>query len=254
MKFLEAIRNRYLNIQEDELVESIHDKNIFKSVILAGSPGAGKSYVVKKTYPNIKIINSDDLFEYLLDKNNLSKIIDSKAPDYNKKMALRNFGKKLTMKKESFYVNSMLPIIIDGTGREIKRVSNTKKWLESLGYDVSLVLVDVDLETAKRRNQQRTRKVPEEDILIPTWKSIQDNKNSGEYKNLFGEDYYLISNNDDSKVPQSYFDMIYKKTIESPHKNPVGKKYLDQLERIGGKYLIDLDVEKVHELLDEPQF
>ena len=62
---LETIKNKYLNFQEDEeLIESINDPHLFKAVILTGSPGAGKSYVVKKAFLENKVVNSDDIFEY----------------------------------------------------------------------------------------------------------------------------------------------------------------------------------------------
>ena len=58
-----------------ELQEGVYDPNIFKAFFLAGGPGSGKSYVVRKTTGGMgmKIVNSDDIFEKLLDKEGLSK-------------------------------------------------------------------------------------------------------------------------------------------------------------------------------------
>ena len=48
-----------------ELQEGVYDPNIFKAIYLAGGPGSGKSYVVRKTTGGLglKIVNSDDVFE-----------------------------------------------------------------------------------------------------------------------------------------------------------------------------------------------
>ena len=57
-----------------ELQEGVYDPNIFKAIFLAGGPGSGKSYVVRKTTggSGLRVVNSDDAFETLLKKANLS--------------------------------------------------------------------------------------------------------------------------------------------------------------------------------------
>ena len=51
-----------------DLQEGLYDPNIFKAFFLAGGPGSGKSYVVKKSTggTGMKIVNSDDVFEKYL--------------------------------------------------------------------------------------------------------------------------------------------------------------------------------------------
>ena len=54
----------------NELQEGLQDPNIFKAFFLAGGPGSGKSFVVRKSTggTGLKIVNSDDVFEkYLKD-------------------------------------------------------------------------------------------------------------------------------------------------------------------------------------------
>ena len=57
-----------------ELQEGLYDPNIFKAFFLAGGPGSGKSYVVRRTTggTGLKIVNSDEAFEVLLKKAGLS--------------------------------------------------------------------------------------------------------------------------------------------------------------------------------------
>ena len=62
----------------NELQEGVYDPNILKAFFLAGGPGSGKSYVVKRTTGGLgmKILNSDDQFERLLKQAGL----DAKMP------------------------------------------------------------------------------------------------------------------------------------------------------------------------------
>ena len=48
-----------------DLQEGVYDPNILKAFFLAGGPGSGKSYVVKRGAGGLgmKIVNSDDIFE-----------------------------------------------------------------------------------------------------------------------------------------------------------------------------------------------
>ena len=57
-----------------ELQEGVYDPNILKAFFLAGGPGSGKSYVVRRTTGGLgmKIVNSDDAFEKLLKDAGLS--------------------------------------------------------------------------------------------------------------------------------------------------------------------------------------
>ena len=57
-----------------ELQEGVYDPNIFKAFFLAGGPGSGKSFVVRKTTggTGLKIVNSDPAFELLIKKASLS--------------------------------------------------------------------------------------------------------------------------------------------------------------------------------------
>ena len=48
-----------------DLQEGVYDPNILKAFFLAGGPGSGKSYVVKRTTGGLgmKIVNSYNAFE-----------------------------------------------------------------------------------------------------------------------------------------------------------------------------------------------
>ena len=87
-----------------ELQEGVYDPNILKAFFLAGGPGSGKSYVVRRTTGGLglKVVNSDDAFEKGLKDAGLSL----KMPDEEEaaRDPVRARAKKLTgMKKRQLY-------------------------------------------------------------------------------------------------------------------------------------------------------
>ena len=79
-----------------ELQEGLYDPNIFKAFFLAGGPGSGKSYVVRKTTggTGLKIVNSDPAFESLLKKAGLS--LKMPPEEFERKEKVRAQAKKFT--------------------------------------------------------------------------------------------------------------------------------------------------------------
>ena len=60
-----------------DLQEGVYDPNIFKAFFLAGGPGSGKSYVVRRTTGGLgmRIVNSDEAFEKRLLQNDRQTIL-----------------------------------------------------------------------------------------------------------------------------------------------------------------------------------
>ena len=87
-----------------DLQEGVYDPNIFKAFFIAGGRGSGKSFVVRKTTGGLgmKVVNSDDIFEKLLDKEGLSK----KMPESEKEPRdiVRQRAKRLTAKKKENFI------------------------------------------------------------------------------------------------------------------------------------------------------
>ena len=84
----------------NELQEGVYDPNIFKAFFLAGGPGSGKSYVVRKTTggTGLKIVNSDNAFEKLLRDANLSlKMPDAET---DARTPVRDRAKEITKKQQ----------------------------------------------------------------------------------------------------------------------------------------------------------
>jgi dephospho-CoA kinase len=177
----------------NQLQEGVYDPNIFKAFFLAGGPGSGKSYVVRKTTggSGLKTINSDDAFEHLLKKANLSL----KMPEDEKdaRDVQRKRAKELTKKKQDNYLDGRLGLIIDGTGKDYDKIQKQKAGLEQLGYDCYMIFVNTSVDVALKRNTERPRSVPEP-LVIKSWKDVQGN--IGKFNNLFKSGMVIVDNND----------------------------------------------------------
>ena len=224
--------------------ESINDKNILKAVFLAGGPGSGKSFVAKSLFggTGARLINSDELFEFLLSKFNVSKKIDPSNPEeFEKQMKLRGKAKSLVGNKAFNAINGLLPLIIDGTGKDVGKIIKQQKILKNLGYDTDMVFVNTSLEVALQRNKLRARSVPE-DIVTDSWKQVQGNM--GKFQGVFPGMLIVDNSNklsgDDAKDFGVGMARAGMKLLNKPVKNPVGKKLIKALKDINGKMMSDI--------------
>ena len=174
-----------------ELQEGINDPNIFKAFFLAGGPGSGKSYVVRKTTggTGLKVVNSDPAFEKLLKDAGMSLKM---AGDDPRRDEVRGKAKELTKKIGKNYIEGRIGLIIDGTGKKYDGIAKQKAELESIGYDCYIIFVNTSLDVALERNLKRERTVPE-DITIRSWRSVQNN--IGKFNNLFKNGMIIVDNN-----------------------------------------------------------
>ena len=197
-----------------ELQEGLNDPNIFKAFFLAGGPGSGKSYVVRKTTggTGLKVVNSDDAFEKLLKDAGLS--LKMPADEAEPRDAVRGKAKALTSKSKGNYLDGRLGLVIDGTGRDFDKVSKEKRELENLGYDCYMIFVNTSLDVALERNIERERSVPE-DIVIKSWKDVQSN--IGKFNNLFKSGMIIVDNN---KADEDIIVSVFKR-IKALLKNKV---------------------------------
>jgi len=211
------------------LYEGVYDKYNNKAIILAGGPGSGKSYVQGKILNGfgLKEIDSDRQFMYILRKTRMidpSSTIDlSTMGDYSQE---RDKGVALTDKFEMMYKAGRLGLIVQGTGSDYNKIAKQYAHLQSIGYDVMILMINTSLETALERNNMRDRKVPE-DIVKSKWQSVQ--QNLGKFQNLAGTSNFIIFDNE--SPGQDQFGKVYRKIrtfLESPLQNPIGKKWVDR--------------------------
>ncbi len=228
--------------------ESINDRNLFKAVFLAGGPGSGKSFIAGGMFKGTgaRFVNSDIFFEFLLKKKGLPFNIDpSKKIMYGKQQTQRKKAKKLSTSQAGNWVNGMLPLVVDGTGREISKIKKQKQALEKLGYDTSMVFVNTTLDVAIQRNKERKRSVPDETVK-KGWQAVQ--KNIGAFQSLFGGNIMVVDNSvgvsgaslSELKVRLARASM---KMLTASLKNRMGSNTIAALQRQGGKYISDIDPE-----------
>ena len=190
----------------NELQEGVYDPNILKAFFLAGGPGSGKSYVVKRTTGGLgmKILNSDDHFERLLKQAGL----DSKMPpeETQPRDVARDRAKEITKRQRDNYVDGRLGLIIDGTGKNYDKIAYQARELEGLGYDTHMIFVNTSLDVALQRNKERDRSVPEP-IAVKSWNAVQ--RNIGKFSNFFKGNFIIIDNNNkDEDMMQQVFKRV----------------------------------------------
>ena len=206
-----------------ELQEGVYDPNILKAFFLAGGPGSGKSYVVKRTTGGLgmKIVNSDVQFEKKLKDAGLST--DLRELDPTTRDTIRARAKEITKKQKANYIEGRLGLIIDGTGKDYDKIAKQATQLKQLGYDVHMIFVNTSLDTALERNATRDRKLPDS-IVTQSWNDVQ--KNLGKFSQYFRRNFIVVDNND---AKEDVFGQVYKQVMnlaKSKVQNPMGKKWI----------------------------
>lgn len=185
-------------IPTENLEEGPNDPSIYKAVFLAGGPGSGKSFIVKKAAlqsMGFKVVNNDVAFERFLRDAGMSTTPDDIFS--RRGQEIRTHAKEITNKQMQLYLAGALGLVIDGTGKDYDKIVRQATKLEDLGYDTAMIFVNTDLETALQRNRQRARTLPD-DVVKSMWEDVQ--KNIGLFQHFFDNDMYIIDNSMDSNV------------------------------------------------------
>ena len=203
-----------------DLQEGLNDPNIFKAFFLAGGPGSGKSYVVRKTTggTGLRVVNSDPAFEKLLKDAGLSLKMSGEDP---RRDEVRGKAKVIAKKIGKNYIEGRIGLIIDGTGKKYDGIAKQKAELESLGYDCYMIFVNTSIDVALQRNTKRDRVVPES-IVISSWKAVQSN--IGKFNNLFKNGMIIVDNN---KTDEDVEMMTFKR-VKALLKNKVTNRRAHQ--------------------------
>mgnify|MGYP001318311610 CR=1 FL=1 len=231
---------------ESFLQEGVNDPGILKAFFMAGGPGSGKSYVASElfalpksedfgtvSYDNgLKLVNSDKNFEYLLKKANidmaeLMTLLKTNPEAWQKAMQVRARAKRLTQNMQDMYIQGRLGMIIDGTGKNYKKIEGQVEKLRSLGYDCYMVFVNTSLDVAQERNAARTRKLPK-DMVKQMWDEVQ--QNIGKFQRLFKAKRFEIVDNSEygNSMPIDLVSKEIRKFMKQPVSNPLGKVWIEQ--------------------------
>ena len=193
---------------QDLLHEGPNDPHIFKAVFLAGGPGSGKSFVAGKMLSGtgLKTVNSDDIYEYLMKKKDMD-MSDPEVIASPDGQATRNKAKDLTNKRQGDittgkggYLEGRLGLIIDGTGKDVAKVSKASEQLKALGYDTMMLFVNTSEDVAQERNKQRARSIPSE-MVSKMWRQVQNNLMK--FQQIFGAaNFHVVDNSGGLEDPE----------------------------------------------------
>lgn len=124
-----------------------------KLIIMAGLPGAGKSFLRDRFFQNLSHIDCDEI------KQNL--------PGYDPKNPSLTHAQSKILEKEQLYTNlaNGISFVYDTTAGNSDFIVALSKEAQELGYETTLVHINVRLDIALERNAKRERNVPEEFIL-----------------------------------------------------------------------------------------
>lgn len=217
----------HLEEEVEVLEEGVHDAAIFKAVFLAGGPGSGKDFVLKKALDGHGMveINADSVEEILTKK---------KADDPTKR------AKSIAELRQRLAVQGRNGIIINSTGHNPTQIKALKKQLEAIGYDTAMVFVDTSDNISRNRNVERGqnggRSIPEK-TRAEKWRQAQDAR--VEFSKVFGQGNYHEFNNDEDlrfntdgeihKQKTTELEDLFKqmrKFTQTPPKNEVAQQWV----------------------------
>ena len=167
--------------------------NYGECIILAGGGGSGKGFIKNKINANFKSYDVDDLkvkYQRLLHQGKLKdklKDFDFSNPDDVTELHMRVkehgwknkqinliFRNKSNPNKEASNSKILPNLLFDKVSSEISDITEIALRAKTLGYNISVVWVVCNLETAKINNRIRKRYIDEEKILVPAHKQCYE--------------------------------------------------------------------------------
>ena len=203
-----------------DIREGVYDPNIFKAFFIAGGPGSGKSFVVKRTTGGLgmKIVDSDPAFEKMLKDAGYST--DISDLDTTIRDTIRGKAKAVTKKRRDSFVDGRLGLIIDGTGKDYDKITRQATELKQLGYDTYMIFVNTSLDVALARNRKRDR-VLADSMVIQLWNQVQ--QNLGKFSQYFRRNLVIVDNNEEQEDDGQIFNSVFKQIKPLAKSKPTSK-------------------------------
>ena len=203
-----------------DIREGVYDPNIFKEFFVAGGPGSGKSFVVKRTTGGLgmKIVDSDPAFEKMLKDAGYSTDISDLDPTIRD--TIRGKAKAVTKKRRDSFVDGRLGLIIDGTGKDYDKITRQATELKQLGYDTYMIFVNTSLDVALARNRKRDR-VLADSMVIQLWNQVQ--QNLGKFSQYFRRNLVIVDNNEEQEDDGQIFNSVFKQIKPLAKSKPTSK-------------------------------
>ena len=201
----------------------------YKMIFLAGLPGGGKSTLLRELAIEDQFTNCniDNFFEpslmpnmgtknlhnlkvnffrlHKLRKEKLAagqELSDAEIAEFEEASRLNSLERTLfnqAINKFKEQIGEVCSVgsnfIIDGTAANSKRIIEDADKYKSMGYDVAMIMVDIDPKTSKERNLQRGEqggRAIHTGIIDDQGKKMP--ANIPIYRQYFGEDFMMVSN------------------------------------------------------------
>ena len=170
-------------LKEEKVVGFESPSNNF--VVIAGGPGAGKSFITKNliNLDNVKEFNVDQVRVMTAKKiwgdkweENIStdtgyqKILDMTYTTSDPRNLTVKFLKQFLSQERNQPVN----VIYDAGGGQEQVMKDVHQIAKDVGFNTTLVYVRTPLDVAQQRNQQRPRSLPS-DMVAQYHQKVKDN-------------------------------------------------------------------------------
>ena len=169
-----------------------------KAMILAGSPGAGKSSFIEDVN-NALIMNIDDIYIRNLQKMGVSlDLKNANAEERSKAASAFASANKEFRPQVIDIIRGKKNFVLDTTSANTGTTLRYKQQLEELGYEVLMVYVFASLEKALDRNETRFQRSQGKDrsllpsLVLRTWNSVTQNYDF--FKKEFGNNFISVVN------------------------------------------------------------
>lgn len=174
--------------------EGIGDPNIFKALFVLGAPGSGKTTVsrILTNWAGLRNVTPDQFYEMFKKKQGAKQF--SVAPDLESDSEWQR-SRTLASSRLEKLLNGRLGLVIDATGRYAPSIERQIHQLQSLGYDVAILYVKTDLETAVKRQQTRDRQIDPE-VVRQFHQDVENN--ISRYSALVGDNFVVLDNSGSS--------------------------------------------------------
>ena len=214
-----------------------------KAIILAGAPGSGKGTILRDlNLSKFKILNIDDTIAALSKQDQFT--LDQKTADaenrskfmsamYTAREKLGGDVKKKIKGDIPQTIENKESFILDGISASYNQTKTLYNQLIDNGYDVMMLFVYTDLETALDRNEKRFEKSGGKDrSLMPsavyrTW--LQVYKNFDLYQQLF-DNFVSVSNTGNDETLKDIDQILQKYVLPFTPKDSKPKSEKDQIK------------------------
>ena len=154
---------KYSEMINESKIVGFDNSNEGNFVVIAGGPGAGKSFVTSNllNLRDFKLVNVDAYREAMAKKLGL----DLGDPEDNMKILQMTYTTSDPRNKTVRFLKNFLGIpqnhkpniVFDAGGGQTEVMKSVHDLAKEIGYTTTLVHVKTDIETALQRNQERER-------------------------------------------------------------------------------------------------